>query len=46
MLCENFLIETQCIDYVYGLLKEKELLPEKYVYEGAKKISFFKRVKA
>ena len=46
MLCENCLIETQCIDYVYGLLKEKELLPEKYVYEGAKKISFFKRVKA
>ena len=27
-------------------MKEKDLLPEKYVYEGAKKISFFKRVKS
>ena len=44
-LCENFLIDIKCIDYIYGLLKEKELLPEKYVYEGAKKISVWKRIK-
>lgn len=46
VLCENFLIEIRNIDSVYKLLKDKELLPEKYVYEGAKKISFFKRIKA
>ena len=46
VLCENFLIEIKNIDYVYDLLKQKELLPEKYVYEGANKISFFKRIKA
>ena len=45
-LCENFLIKIKGIDDVYALLKEKNLLPEKYVYEGAKKISFFKRVKS
>lgn len=45
-LAENFLIELRQIDNVYSLLKEKNLLPEKYVYEGAKKIGFFKRVKA
>lgn len=45
-LAENFLIEIRQIDSVYSTLKEKNLLPEKYVYEGAKKIGFFKRVKA
>lgn len=45
-LAENFLIEIKQIDYIYDLLKERELLPEKYVYEGAKKISVWKRVKA
>ncbi|MDE7440264.1 MAG: hypothetical protein K2N23_07145 [Clostridia bacterium] len=46
ILCENFLIEVREIDYVYDLLKEKELLPEKYVYEGQKKINILKRIKA
>lgn len=46
VLAENFLIEVKQIDYVYSLLEEKGLLPEKYVYEGAKKISLFKRIKA
>ena len=46
ILCENFLIEVKQIDFVYNLLKEKELLPEKYVYEGSKKIGIFKRIKA
>lgn len=45
MLCENFLIDVKQIDYVYEVLKEKDLLPEKYVYEGQKKISFFKKIK-
>lgn len=45
-LCQNFLIKIKGIDDVYALLKQKDLLPEKYVYEGAKKISFFKRVKS
>ncbi len=46
ILAENFLIEIKQIDYVFNLLKERELLPEKYVYEGAKKITFWKRIKA
>lgn len=45
-LAENFLIEVRQIDFIYGLLKDNGLLPEKYIYEGTKKISFFKRVKA
>lgn len=45
MLCENFLIEVKQIDFVYDALKEKELLPEKYVYEE-QRIGFFKRIKA
>lgn len=44
-LAENFLIDIKQIDYIFPLLKEKELLPEKYVYEGAKKISVWKRIK-
>ena len=46
MLCENFLIEVKQIDFVYETLKERQLLPEKYVYEGQKKIGFFTRIKA
>nr|MDE5943421.1 hypothetical protein [Clostridia bacterium] len=46
VLCENFLIEIRNIDSVYKLLKDNDLLPEKYVYEGAKKISVFKKIKA
>ena len=46
LLCEDFLIDVKQIDYVYDLLKEKELLPEKYIYEGRQKVGFFKRIKA
>ena len=46
LLCENFLIEVKDINYVYGQLKDKELLPDKYVYEGQKKISLKNRIKA
>lgn len=45
-LAANFLIEITGIDGVYSSLKEKNLLPEKYVYEGPEKITFFKRIKA
>ena len=45
-LAANFLIEITGIDGVYSALKEKNLLPEKYVYEGAKKVTFFARVKS
>ena len=45
-LCEYFLIEVKQIDYAYDLLKNSGLLPEKYVYEGVKKVSIFKRIKA
>ncbi len=44
-LAENFSIEIKQLDYVYALLEEKKLLPEKYIYEGAKKINVFKRIK-
>ena len=45
-LATNFLIEITGIDGVYSALKDKELLPEKYVCEGAKKIKFLSRIKA
>ncbi len=45
LLCENFAIEVKQIDYVYNLLKESELLPEKYIYEEQQKTNFFKRIK-
>ena len=44
-LAANFLIEITGIDGVYSALKDKQLLPEKYVYEGAEKIKFFKRIR-
>ncbi|MDE6597800.1 MAG: hypothetical protein K2K60_04090 [Clostridia bacterium] len=46
VLAENFLIEIKQIDDVYPILKERGLLPEKYVYEGAKKISVWKKIRA
>lgn len=46
VLAQNFLIEIKQIDYIYTLLKDKDLLPEKYVYEGAKKIGAWKKIKA
>lgn len=45
-LASTFLIEITGIDGVYSALKDKDLLPEKYVYEGAEKISFIKKIKA
>lgn len=45
-LAENFLIEIKQIDYIYSLLKENKLLPEKYIYEERTKLNFFKRIKS
>lgn len=44
-LAENFLIDIKQIDYIFDILKEKDLMPEKFVYEGAKKISVWKKIK-
>lgn len=45
-LADGFLIEIRQIDYIYGLLKESGLLPEKYVYEGPKKTGIWKKIKS
>lgn len=45
-LAGNFLIGVTGIDGVYSALKEKNLLPEKYVYEGPDKIKIFERIKS
>lgn len=46
ILAENFGIKIIGIDEVYELLKSKELLPEKYIYEGKKRDNIFKRIRA
>lgn len=45
-LASNFLIELTAIDGVYSALKDKNLLPEKYVYEGAQKVKFLSKIKS
>ena len=45
-LAENFLIGITGIDGVYSSLKEKDLLPEKYIYDGESKASPWKRIRA
>lgn len=45
-LAESFAISVTGIDGVYSALKEKNLLPEKYVYGGAKKAGTLQRVAA
>lgn len=46
LLAKNFDIEINTIEEVYGLLKEHDLLPEKYIYEDPPKVKFFAKVKA
>lgn len=46
LLAERFLIELKGIDYIYDLLKKKDLLPEKYVYTDPQKISILKRIRS
>ncbi len=45
-LAANFLIEITGIDGVYSALKENNLLPDKYVYEGPEKVGPLKKIKA
>ena len=45
-LAENFGIKIIGIDEVYELLKSKDLLPEKYIYEDKKRDNVFKRIRA
>ncbi|MDE6505292.1 MAG: hypothetical protein K2L42_05405 [Clostridia bacterium] len=45
-LAAHFGIRISGIDEVFALLKKNNLLPEKYVYEEAAKISLFKRIKS
>lgn len=46
ILAKNFGINIIEIDEVYELLKSKNLLPEKYIYEDKKRDSIFKRIRA
>lgn len=45
-LAENFSIEIIDINDVYAMLRDKSLLPEKYLYEGKMKTGFFTRLKS
>lgn len=45
-LADNFSIEVRTIDRVYEELKEKDLLPKKYVFAGAPKTGILKRIRA
>ncbi|MCH5142312.1 MAG: hypothetical protein J1G07_01160 [Clostridiales bacterium] len=46
VLAENFGIKIITIEEVYELLKSKDLLPEKYIYEDQKRANIFKRIRA
>lgn len=45
-LAKNFCIEIVTIGDFYDLLKEKDLLPEKYIFEDAPKAGFMARIKS
>ena len=45
-LAEHFLIDVKKIDEIYALLKQKNLLPEKYAYEESGKIKLLTRIKS
>ncbi len=44
-LAEDFSIEIVTVAEIYALLKDKNLLPEKYALGNVKKPNFFKRIK-
>ena len=46
ILAENFGIKIIDINKIYGLLKDKGLLPEKYIYEDKKRDNILKRIRA
>jgi hypothetical protein len=43
---DNFLIEVKSLSHIYPLFKEKNLLPEKYIFDGDKKLNAFKKIKS
>lgn len=45
-LADNFLIKLIKINDIFAKLKDERLLPEKYVFEGAKKANAFTKIKA
>jgi hypothetical protein len=45
-LADNFLIEVTTLDSLYSLLKQKDLLPKEYIFNGVKKPRFFARIKS
>ncbi len=45
-LASDFFIETRALDGLYLALKDGNLLPEKYIFEGKEKPNFLKRVRA
>lgn len=44
-LAEDFGVKLILVDDVYRMLEEKQMLPEKYIYEGEKKVSALRRIK-
>ena len=44
-LAEDFEIRITCVSEIYALLKDKNLLPEKYALGNVKKPNIFKRIK-
>lgn len=44
-LAEDFSVKAVCVAEIYSLLKDKNLLPEKYALGGVKKRSLFTKVK-
>jgi hypothetical protein len=42
----NFLIEVKSLSDIFPLFKDKNLLPKKYIFEGNKKLTAFKKIKS
>jgi hypothetical protein len=45
-LADNFSIKVIELDELYLMLKNNQLLPEKFIFEGVKKPSVFKKIKS
>jgi hypothetical protein len=43
---DNFLIEIFTLNELYPLIKDKGLLPEKFIFEGKQKLNVFKKIKS
>jgi hypothetical protein len=44
-LADNFSIKIIELNELYLMLKAKQLLPEKFIFEGVKKVGFFRKIK-